>query len=282
MSKIAFVLLIAFILAAAGVVIWLLSQPRVSLFACDRPEFGPPLTASEESIVKNFHASASAAEAGAGNAGFSARVEAIVSKAYDPSNPVQLTEMKRVRIKSSCIQHEIQFGSTLFFMAEKKQLIFENWENEQIAIEKEIESAARQVEILRVCIANTSGKVQEETIRTISERGGARASGPGLSGGRRTARSDVCISVPEGMILESSPQIKRISCHGNRCANGSVRQEFVDGYVKHCVRVEAWSESGSGGGGGSYQIELSARAGIPHTEATARNVCLASLPPPAL
>lgn len=98
--------------------------------------------------------------------------------------------------------------------------------------------------------------VNAQALQSRAVTGGARASGPGIGGGRNKSNERVCVSVgPDQEIVEAS--YSQISCHGGRCANGPV--EYGRDRQTACVATSAWSESKSFGGGGSGQIRLTAK-----------------------
>lgn len=101
------------------------------------------------------------------------------------------------------------------------------------------------------CVAERIAQYQLP--KNTSSEGGARASGPGIGGGRNTATEELCHSVgPYQEILSATTS--NLTCHGGRC---SVTSPNISSDKKHvCVTTTAWSESNSFGGGGSGTYRL--------------------------
>ncbi|GAB4191783.1 MAG: hypothetical protein Tsb002_20880 [Wenzhouxiangellaceae bacterium] len=108
----------------------------------------------------------------------------------------------------------------------------------------------RQAQI-EACVAR---KVSElETIQTDFIDGGARASAPGIRGGKNTATEPLCYSVGVNQEIVKATTTN-LSCHGGRCS--VTAPEISDNNTKVCVTTSAWSESKPFGGGGSGQYRL--------------------------
>lgn len=98
---------------------------------------------------------------------------------------------------------------------------------------------------LRIDAARTEG--------SRSQAGGARASAPGIGGGRNTKRATICVGLGPNESFESA-STRRTSCHGGRCSVTAPVYDRANNRV--CVDAKAWSESKAFGGGGSGQYVL--------------------------
>jgi hypothetical protein len=107
---------------------------------------------------------------------------------------------------------------------------------------------------IQACVATRIDEFQ--VVKVNYTDGGARAPGPGLGGGRKTATEDLCYSVGPSQEIVSA-KTTNLTCHGGRC---SVTAPKISGDNKRvCVTTTAWSDSKSFGGGGSGQYRLEVR-----------------------
>jgi len=113
------------------------------------------------------------------------------------------------------------------------------------------------------CI-NKELAVVEDTQVITTPQVPARAPGPGLWGGQKTATEPNCLKAPPGYTIIGAVKVIPGGCNDSRCSISPVSySKSGDLVTQACVQIKAWSESKSGGAGGWNSAALTGTVGLP-------------------